>query len=89
MGNNGIVRKVDKLGRVVIPKELREILNIHKSDPMEIFVDNNHIILQKFQKGEACLITGEISDQNIKLFNDIVLSPEGVRLLLKELAQRQ
>jgi transcriptional pleiotropic regulator of transition state genes len=56
---------------------------------MEIFVDQDNIILQKFKKAEACLITGEISEQNIKLSNDIVLSPEGVRLLLEELAQRQ
>ncbi|QWS52484.1 AbrB/MazE/SpoVT family DNA-binding domain-containing protein (plasmid) [Bacillus sp. JNUCC-24] len=89
MKNTGVVRKVDQLGRVVLPKELRDNLNIHESEPMEIFVDQENIILQKFKKTEACLITGEISEQNIKLSNDIVLSPEGVRLLLEELAQRQ
>lgn len=89
MKNTGVVRKVDQLGRVVLPKELRDNLNIHESDPMEIFVDQENIILQKFKKAEACLITGEISDQNMKLSNGIVLSPEGVRLLLEELAQKQ
>ncbi|WP_367912962.1 AbrB/MazE/SpoVT family DNA-binding domain-containing protein [Bacillus pumilus] len=89
MKNTGVVRKVDQLGRVVLPKELRDNLNIHESDPMEIFVDQEKIILQKFEKAEACLYTGEISDQNKKLSNGIVLSPEGVRLLLEELAQRQ
>ncbi|MFP5203671.1 MULTISPECIES: AbrB/MazE/SpoVT family DNA-binding domain-containing protein [Bacillus] len=89
MKNTGVVRKVDQLGRVVLPKELRDNLNIHESEPMEIFVDQENIILQKFKKAEACLITGEISDQNMKLSNGIILSPEGVRILLEELAQKQ
>lgn len=47
MKSTGIVRKVDELGRIVLPKELRQILNIDKKDPLEIFVDNTSIVLQK------------------------------------------
>ena len=39
MKSTGIVRKVDELGRIVLPKELRRIFNINEKDPMEIFVD--------------------------------------------------
>lgn len=45
----GIVRRIDDLGRVVIPKELRRTLRIHESDPMEIFTaENGEIILRKY-----------------------------------------
>ena len=47
MKSTGIVRKVDELGRVVIPIELRRNLNIKIKDPLEIFVDEEQIILKK------------------------------------------
>lgn len=49
MKATGIVRKIDELGRVVIPKELRETMEIHKKDPMEVFVDKDQIILTKYK----------------------------------------
>ncbi|PTV94439.1 transcriptional pleiotropic regulator of transition state genes [Halanaerobium saccharolyticum] len=53
--STGIVRKIDDLGRMVIPIELRKTLNISKKDPMEVFVDGNKIILQKYEPGcEYC-----------------------------------
>lgn len=48
MKNTGIVRKIDELGRIVIPKEIRNILKIDSYDDLEIYVDNNSIILKKF-----------------------------------------
>jgi AbrB family transcriptional regulator, transcriptional pleiotropic regulator of transition state genes len=52
--STGIVRKVDELGRIVLPKELRVILNINEKDPLEIFVDEeNRIILKKYEP--ACI----------------------------------
>jgi len=52
--STGIVRKVDELGRIVLPKELRVTLNINEKDPLEIFVDeDNRIILQKYEP--ACI----------------------------------
>lgn len=49
MKSTGIVRKVDELGRVVIPMELRRTLGIAERDPLEISVDGPQIVLQKYQ----------------------------------------
>lgn len=43
----GIVRRIDSLGRIVLPKELLNILDIHNGNPMGIFVDGDNIVLQK------------------------------------------
>ena len=49
MKSTGIVRKVDELGRVVIPIELRRTLGIAEKDSLEIYVDDDQIILKKIQ----------------------------------------
>lgn len=46
----GMIRKVDELGRIVLPKELRKVLNIHSGDDFQIIVDENKIILEKFSR---------------------------------------
>ncbi|WP_110930649.1 AbrB/MazE/SpoVT family DNA-binding domain-containing protein [Paenibacillus bouchesdurhonensis] len=51
MKSTGIVRKVDNLGRIVLPKELRDTLGIAEQDPLEVFVDGDKIILRKYQPG--------------------------------------
>lgn len=48
MKATGIVRKVDELGRVVLPVELRRTMDIHVKDPVEIFVDGEHIVIKKY-----------------------------------------
>ncbi|MBU4643246.1 AbrB/MazE/SpoVT family DNA-binding domain-containing protein [Bacillus toyonensis] len=86
MKATGITRKIDELGRIVIPKELRRTLNIDIKDPMEIFTEEDSIILRKYESNMACMITGEVSNKNISLFNGkIIVSPEGAELLIKEL----
>lgn len=85
MKSTGIVRKVDELGRIVLPKELRRILKINERDPIEIFVEDDKIVLRKYWQNETCIITGEVSDQNMTLSGGIVLSPEGARILLEDL----
>lgn len=86
MKSTGIVRKVDELGRIVLPIELRRTLEINIKDSIEIFTDEDQIILQKYAPGKACMITGEISNQNITLANGkVVLSPKGVEILSEEL----
>lgn len=57
MKSTGIVRKVDELGRVVIPIELRRSLDIEIKDALEIFVDEEHIILKKY--APACIFCGQ------------------------------
>lgn len=49
MKSTGIIRKVDELGRIVIPIELRRTLDIAERDEMEIFMDGDHIVLRKFE----------------------------------------
>lgn len=51
MKSTGIVRRIDELGRVVIPKELRRTLGVETGDPLEIFVDGDRVILRKYQPG--------------------------------------
>ncbi len=53
MKSTGIVRKVDELGRVVIPMELRRNLNITEKDALEIYVEGDNIILKKYTPGCA------------------------------------
>lgn len=49
MKSTGIIRNVDELGRIVIPKEMRKKMDIANSDPVEIYVEGNKIILTKYQ----------------------------------------
>lgn len=56
MKSTGIVRKVDELGRVVIPIELRRTLGIDEKDSLEIYVDGEKIILRKYEP--ACIFCG-------------------------------
>lgn len=56
MKATGIVRKVDELGRIVLPVELRRTLDIEERDPVEIYLDGDKIILQKYEP--ACLFCG-------------------------------
>lgn len=60
MKSTGIVRKVDKLGRVVLPIELRRSLSIEERDALEIFIDGEHIILKKY--APACIFCGQAKD---------------------------
>ena len=70
----GITRKVDDLGRVVLPKELRETFNIEENTMLEIFTDENRIILQKYSPG--CMVTGSMEDlveyRGLKLCRQVV-----------------
>lgn len=49
MKTTGIVRRVDDLGRIVIPKEIRRALHIKEGDPLEIYVDNNVVCLRNYK----------------------------------------
>ncbi len=68
MKATGIVRKVDELGRVVIPIELRNKFDIKVKDPIEIFVDSNTIVLKKYEPNCVfCGNTKELVSYNDKL----------------------
>ena len=60
MKATGIVRKLDVLGRIVIPKELRSTMDLKEADPIEIFVEGSDIILRKYQP--ACIFCNDAND---------------------------
>lgn len=62
MKSTGIVRKVDELGRVVIPIELRRTLDIEEKDALEIYVDADRIILRKYEPACSCVFCGNADE---------------------------
>ena len=60
MKSTGIVRKIDDLGRIVLPIEQRRILEIGDRDSLEIFIEDNMLILKKYQP--ACIFCGNAKD---------------------------
>ena len=69
MVNTGLVRKIDELGRIVIPKEIRRNLAIKDGEEMEIYIDENSIILKKFQR---LLSFKELVRDYVNIFNKII-----------------
>ena len=62
----GIVRRIDDLGRVVIPREIRKISGIAEGDPLEIFVDGKTIMFKKYQPS-----TEELAEECAKFVNKV------------------
>lgn len=79
MKSTGIVRKVDELGRVVIPIELRRTLGIGEKDALEIFVDGEKIVLKKYEP--ACIFTGDA--ENLIFYRGKMISQEAVKELIE------
>lgn len=61
MKATGIVRKIDELGRVVLPKELRDTLGIKSGDALEIYTGTDQIVLKKYAPG--CTLCGEVDNE--------------------------
>ena len=80
MKSTGIVRKVDELGRIVLPIELRRTLEIDEKDSMEIYVDGNSVIMRKYQP--SCVFCGEADDVTVFKGKNIC------QKCLKELTER-
>jgi len=66
MKSTGIVRRIDELGRIVLPIELRRNLDINERDSLEIFVENDCIVLKKYEL--CCVFCG--SGENVSLFKN-------------------
>jgi len=60
MKATGIVRRVDELGRIVIPKEIRKTLHMEEGTALEVFIDDDQVILRKYEVGD--IFTGEMED---------------------------
>jgi AbrB family transcriptional regulator, transcriptional pleiotropic regulator of transition state genes len=62
MLETGISRRIDELGRFVIPKELRNTLGIDNKDPLELFIHGDQIVLRKYQRG--CIFCNQMDSIN-------------------------
>jgi stage V sporulation protein T len=77
MKATGIVRRIDDLGRVVIPREIRRIMRVREGDPLEIFVDNvtGGILLKKYDDsvvGSINSIIDELKQKQDPAFNNAI-----------------
>lgn len=70
MSNTGIVRRIDELGRVVIPKEIRKTLRIKEGDPLEISAEKNELLLKKFSPVNAVSQFSQSICESIKEITD-------------------
>jgi len=77
MKTTGIIRRIDEVGRVVIPKEIRRTLDLHEGDPLEIIVEDDMICYKKYDSNSNYLdtvkrIKGKISDdEDVKNHKEI------------------
>lgn len=71
MKNTGIVRKLDELGRITLPKELRRTLDIDDRDPVEIYTENDTIVLKKYSGIDKCKHCG--ASENVIKVDGIVI----------------
>ncbi|ODA08704.1 AbrB/MazE/SpoVT family DNA-binding domain-containing protein [Paenibacillus polymyxa] len=81
MKATGIVRRIDDLGRVVIPKELRRVLGIKAGDPLEIFTDGNYVSFRKYAPG--CSLCGFSDKKLVELYPDKLVCTGCVDLITK------
>ena len=72
MKSTGIVRKMDELGRVVIPIEIRNQFNIAEKDPVEIYVDGSSIVIKKYEPN--CIFCG--NTESLINYNDKLICEE-------------
>ena len=71
MKSTGIVRRLDELGRITLPIELRRNFDVNERDPLEIFVDDDKIILKKYNPAD--IFTGEDMDKK-GTFYDVIIN---------------
>ena len=81
MKSTGIVRKVDELGRIVLPIELRRTLDISERDSLEIYVDGSAIVLRKYQP--ACIFCDDA--KNVVNYKGKNVCPNCIKALQQEL----
>jgi transcriptional pleiotropic regulator of transition state genes len=70
--STGIARSLDSMGRLVLPKELRDVMDIRGGESLEVFIDGSQVILRKFMHN--CVFCGEGAD--VQFYHDIAICPE-------------
>ena len=66
MKSTGMVRRLDNLGRFVLPSEIRKVLDINEKEPIEIYIKNDMIVLKKYKI--SCVFCG--ASNNLHTFKD-------------------
>ncbi|OQR53531.1 AbrB/MazE/SpoVT family DNA-binding domain-containing protein [Bacillus sp. CDB3] len=84
MKKTGMIRRIDELGRIILPKELRRTLAFAPNSSLEMFVLDGNIHVQKQER--TCFVTGRKSEDYKELYDGrLILSPEGAKDLLQTL----
>ena len=78
MKSIGIIRRIDKLGRLTLPAELRKKLDLDINDPMEFYMDGESIVIRKYSL--ACVFCGEV-DNTVK-FGDKLICPKCLETII-------
>ncbi len=81
MKSTGMVRKVDELGRIVIPSEIRQSMGIQVRDSLEIYTDQHRIVLQKYSP--SCIFCTNV--ENLVYFNSQRICPTCLEKIKQEL----
>ena len=81
MKSTGIVRKVDNLGRIVLPAEIRQTFDLQLGDAIEIFTDDERIVLQKYKPG--CIFCGSVD--KVRQFKDRRVCADCIEAMKAEL----
>lgn len=81
MKSTGIVRKIDELGRIVLPIEIRRTLDMDRGDSVEIFVDEEKIILKRYNP--ACIFCGNA--ENVSVFKGKLVCADCLREMKKSI----
>ena len=83
MISTGIIRSIDSLGRVVLPKELRRTFEITTDTPLEIMTEGDAILLRKYRPADACILCGQVMPGSVQLYGKTVC-PACQRLLAEK-----
>lgn len=75
MNNEGIIRNLDNMGRIVIPKEMRKVLKVMNGDKVRIIKDNNTVVIKKV--ADSCFLCG--SENNLIEYKDAYICKKCVR----------
>lgn len=79
MKSIGITKKIDNLGRIVIPKEIRNTMNLNMNDSLEFFIEGDYILLKKYDKN--CIFCG--NTENLLNFKDKNICKNCIKNLTK------
>ncbi|MEW4154399.1 AbrB/MazE/SpoVT family DNA-binding domain-containing protein [Bacillus thuringiensis] len=84
MKKTGMVRRMDELGRVVLPKEMRRSLDLVTNTQVEMFIRDGNVHMRKQER--TCFVTGESTENHLELYDGrLILSQEGAQDLLTTL----